>query len=161
MGERELRADCNRCVGLCCVAFAFDRGPAFAFDKAADVPCKNLLPVMNRCAIHERREERGFDGCVGYDCLGAGQRVTALFDGRKRDAAMLQAFRRMHEVHHVLSLLHEARKLDLDPARAARCEALLERVDRAEEPVETFTGEVYAFLRTLRDVSPRASSAPG
>ena len=52
----ELRADCSRCVGLCCVAPAFARSADFAVDKPAGTPCTNLpggLPVR-----HPRRPAR-------------------------------------------------------------------------------------------------------
>ncbi|HEY6597232.1 MAG TPA: pentapeptide repeat-containing protein, partial [Asanoa sp.] len=35
----ELRADCTRCVGLCCVAPAFSASADFAIDKPAGRPC--------------------------------------------------------------------------------------------------------------------------
>ena len=46
----DLRADCERCVGLCCVAPAFSASADFAIDKAAGRPCPNLpagLPVRD------------------------------------------------------------------------------------------------------------------
>ena len=46
-----LRADCERCFGLCCVALAFAASADFAIDKDAGQPCPNLQPDY-RCAIH-------------------------------------------------------------------------------------------------------------
>jgi len=40
--RRALRADCERCFGLCCVVPAFARSADFAFDKAAGEPCRHL-----------------------------------------------------------------------------------------------------------------------
>jgi hypothetical protein len=99
-----LRADCSRCIGLCCVLLAFDRGPLFGFDKPPGQPCRHL-DASDRCAIHPAREARGFTGCARYDCLGAGQAVTAMFEGRSwRDDAvtmreMYDAFVRVREAH--------------------------------------------------------------
>src|ERR1700760_3571540 len=91
MTDTTLRADCARCAALCCVAFAFERSEAFADDKAAAEPCVHL-DTCGQCAIHARRAERGYGGCVGYDCHGAGQWVTqVLFAGRawRDDLALL------------------------------------------------------------------------
>nr|BFE68040.1 hypothetical protein GCM10020092_013410 [Actinoplanes digitatis] len=65
----ELRADCGRCAGLCCVAPAFARSADFAIDKPAGRPCPNLAEDF-RCGIHERLPEKGFRGCVVFDCFG-------------------------------------------------------------------------------------------
>jgi hypothetical protein len=70
-----LKADCSRCAGLCCVAHAFYSVQGFAFDKPARTPCRHLT-LDNRCGIHTQRVSRGFPACVGFDCYGAGQRVT-------------------------------------------------------------------------------------
>jgi hypothetical protein len=76
----ELRADCSRCAGLCCVVHAFYSVQGFAFDKPAHSACRNLT-AENRCAIHPRLASRGFPGCVAFDCHGAGQRVTQELEG--------------------------------------------------------------------------------
>src|SRR5262245_59869668 len=70
-----LRADCSRCVGICCVADAFYAVQGFAFDKPARSACRHLTGE-NRCAIHTERAALGFSACTGFDCHGAGQRVT-------------------------------------------------------------------------------------
>jgi len=71
----DLRADCSRCAGLCCVVPAFYAVQGFAYDKPAHTACTQLTR-NDRCAIHSNRVARGFPGCVGFDCYGAGQRVT-------------------------------------------------------------------------------------
>ena len=97
MDDASLSADCSRCTGLCCVLLAVDRGPLFAFDKGPGEPCRHL-DANDRCAIHDELATRGCPGCVTYDCLGAGQAVTAMFAGRSwRDGpatmrAMYDAF---------------------------------------------------------------------
>jgi hypothetical protein len=70
----ELRADCSRCAGLCCVVHAFYSDQGFAFDKPAHSACRHLTRE-NRCGIHAGLAARGFPGCVAFDCCGAGQRV--------------------------------------------------------------------------------------
>ncbi|MGY1839544.1 MULTISPECIES: pentapeptide repeat-containing protein [unclassified Modestobacter] len=79
----DLRADCDRCVALCCVAPAFTASADFAFDKPAGTPCRHLR-ADTRCGIHAQLRDRGMPGCVVFDCFGAGQRVTAL-TGAGRD----------------------------------------------------------------------------
>ena len=72
-----LKADCSACVALCCVVPPFDARQGFGFDKPAESPCHHLC-ADHRCGIHDALIPRGFEGCVAFDCLGAGQRLTAL-----------------------------------------------------------------------------------
>jgi len=159
MDVANLRADCARCAALCCVALAFDRSPLFALDKAAGEPCPNL-ESCGRCRIHAARERLGFSGCVRYDCLGAGQRVTAeVFGGRSwtRDRAllprMLRAFEAMRLVHELLQLLGEAGKLALP----ARDREILMELERALQPPDGWSEETLASP-TLRATARRVRS---
>ena len=79
------RADCSACVGLCCVVPAFDAVQGFGFDKPAETPCRHLAGC-GHCRIHDELAGRGFEGCVAFDCLGAGQHLTALARARFGDA---------------------------------------------------------------------------
>lgn len=109
-----LRADCSACIGLCCVALTLTRSADFAIDKPAGEPCPNLRSDF-RCAIHASLRERGFPGCVAYDCFGAGQRVTARFGGRGGSAGrtdiLFSSFRVAESVHELLWYLAEAHDL--------------------------------------------------
>jgi uncharacterized protein YjbI with pentapeptide repeats len=117
----QLLADCSRCAGLCCVAPAFAKSSDFAIDKPAGTPCPNLAEDF-RCGIHDRLPERGFPGCVVFDCFGAGQQVTQVtFGGREwRSApgiagqmfAVLPIMRGLHEL-----LWYVTSALDLTAAR--------------------------------------------
>jgi hypothetical protein len=71
-----LKADCSACAALCCVIPPFDAVQGFGFDKPAETPCQHLC-ADHRCGIHTELVDRGFAGCVAFDCLGAGQRLTA------------------------------------------------------------------------------------
>jgi hypothetical protein len=76
-----LRADCNRCCGLCCVVPDHLAVQDFPSDKPANTPCPRL-DACNRCSIYEQRREHGYPACEGYDCFGAGQWITQkLFGG--------------------------------------------------------------------------------
>jgi hypothetical protein len=109
MAFDHLRADCERCAALCCVGLAFARSSDFAIDKPAGQPCPNLRPD-HRCGVHDRLRHAGFAGCAAFDCLGAGQRVTTRFDGR-RDDEVLAAFHVVRGLHELLWLLTEAVEL--------------------------------------------------
>lgn len=129
--RRELTADCSRCVALCCVVPAFAASADFAIDKPAGTPCVHLR-TDDRCGIHDQLPERGFPGCVVFDCLGAGQRVTQLtFAGRDRRtdpaaaAGMAAVFPVMRQLTELLWHLTEARSLSTDEA----IDALLAEVE--------------------------------
>jgi hypothetical protein len=130
--DASLRGDCSRCIGLCCVALAFDRGPLFASDKPAGEPCRHLTG-HDACAIHDRLGPEGFGGCAGYDCRGAGQLVTALFAGHSwRDSPatarqMFAAFAKLREVQTMRSVARSLATLSirLDPPGGWTLEALL------------------------------------
>jgi hypothetical protein len=166
--DASLRADCARCVGLCCVALAFDRSPLFAEDKPAGQPCTHLR--ADRCSIHASRATRGYAGCVSYDCLGAGQLVTQLFDGRSwRDCAdsgraMFAAFAQARQVQQWRQLLLAAGDLQLTQALDRQRRMLiaqlrpaggwsvhaLDRIDGGE-----MRAEIAAFLGALRGLVRR------
>jgi uncharacterized protein YjbI with pentapeptide repeats len=131
-----LRADCERCFGLCCVAPSFSASADFAIDKHAGHPCPNLQTDF-RCAIHETLRPRGFPGCVVYDCFGAGQKVAQLtFGGQDWRQApgtaklMFEVFLIMRQLHELLWHLSEA--LTLQPARPLHAELRLafEEIER-------------------------------
>lgn len=128
--RRELRADCERCFGLCCVAPAFAASSDFAIDKPAGTPCRNLLDDF-RCSIHSELRQRGFPGCTVFDCFGAGQRVAqATFHGTSwREAPetagqMFAVFTVTRQLHELLWYLTEALAAfpDDDALRRARDE---------------------------------------
>jgi uncharacterized protein YjbI with pentapeptide repeats len=109
-----LKADCEHCFGLCCVAPAFSASADFAIDKDAGRPCPNLQADF-RCGIHDHLRLRGFPGCVVYDCFGAGQKVAQVtFGGRDwrhhPDTAtqMFDVFGVMRQLHELLWYLTEA-----------------------------------------------------
>ncbi|MDY5912591.1 MAG: hypothetical protein SPJ62_11435 [Inconstantimicrobium porci] len=70
----KLKSDCSKCFGLCCVALYCFKSDGFPRDKKDGEPCINLNNDFT-CKVHECLKEKGFKGCLSYDCLGAGQRV--------------------------------------------------------------------------------------
>ena len=176
MANPSLSADCGRCAALCCVSLAFDRSAQFAFDKPAGAPCPHLSR-HGQCSIHGARLARGFSGCVGYDCHGAGQRVTQeLFGGRSWQEepnlrrAMFDAFRVMRQIHELRLLLDAAGDLPLPTELAERRSALQAALEpstgwslealRAFER-GSFTAELSEFWLSLRAVVPEGEEHTG
>jgi hypothetical protein len=163
-----LVADCSRCAALCCVAFHFDKGDEFAYNKDADAPCLHLS-ARHSCTIHSMLEEQGFSGCVAFDCKGAGQRVTQeVFGGRSwRDdpgiaPTMFEAFRIMRRVHQNLDYLEMVAELPLTAEQEARRVDLLHQLSpEGGWTVETLQNyqhgplprAVAGFLASLKDAA--------
>jgi uncharacterized protein YjbI with pentapeptide repeats len=132
----ELKADCDRCFGLCCVAPAFATSAEFAIDKAAGQPCPNLSADF-RCSIHDRLRPSGFGGCTAYDCFGAGQKVAQeTFGGRdwREDARagkrMFAAFLAMRQLHELLWYVREASRLGPDDPLPAQLGSAWEAIEQ-------------------------------
>ena len=172
---RVLRADCDDCAGLCCVAPAFAASADFAIDKAAGQPCPNLQADF-RCGIHASLRDRRFRGCAAYDCFGAGQRVSqeVLAGANWRadpDIAprVFAVFSVVCQLHELLWYLTEALELaatrPLHPAlRTARDEteglacgsvAALEALD-----VAAWRQQVNALLRRASMLARAPSMGP-
>lgn len=119
-GRAALRADCSRCVGLCCVAPGFVASADFALTKPAGRACPNLT-TEHRCSIHDRLRPLGFPGCAVFDCFGAGQHIVALTlteptqapDPAQRQA-MHAALNPARAVGEVLHHLEESAIMPLD-----------------------------------------------
>lgn len=128
-----LKADCSACVALCCVIPPFDAVQGFGFDKPAETPCHHLC-ADHRCGIHGDLIDRGFTGCVAFDCLGSGQRLTALAlerfgstDWRARpDVArwLFAAYPRVREAQEGLARLSLAAVVSGRPALQALADEL-------------------------------------
>jgi uncharacterized protein YjbI with pentapeptide repeats len=101
-----LNADCENCVGLCCVALPNAKSADFAFDKEAGTPCPNLQTDFG-CGIHKSLRKNGFRGCGVYECFGAGQKVSQVtYEGNDwRDNPVLA--KEMFDVCPIMQQLHE------------------------------------------------------
>lgn len=109
-----LRADCEQCFGLCCVALRFSASEGFPMDKADGQPCVNLQPDF-RCGIHEALNKRGLKGCITFDCFGAGHKVSrSAFLGQdwqkypESAELMFNVFLTMMQLHELLWYVTEA-----------------------------------------------------
>ena len=164
-GRGSLRADCARCFGLCCVAPAFSASADFAVDKPAGRPCPNLRPDF-RCGIHDRLRQRGFAGCAGYDCFGAGQHVAQVTfggqDWRRTPGTarqMFEVFAVMRQLHELLWHLTEAVTLPAArPLRPALRHALVQTDRLRHQPPEVVVQlDVAAHRRGVADLLRRTS----
>jgi uncharacterized protein YjbI with pentapeptide repeats len=161
----DLRADCQRCFGLCCVVPAFSASSDFAIDKAAGQPCPNLRADFG-CAIHDRLRPQGFPGCAVYDCFGAGQQVAQVTFGGRDWRRVPGIAGQMFAVFPVMRILHEL-AWHLDEALALASAAPLHPdLRRALDLAERLTGlpagelaalDVAAVRRDVNDLLVRAS----
>lgn len=163
--RRDLRADCERCVALCCVAPALTASADFAIDKPAGQPCRHLQPDF-RCGIHGSLRERGFPGCTAYDCFGAGQQVAQVtFPGQdwrttpRVAAQMFSAFTIMRQLHELLWYLHEASTLAAARPLAAEIGRALAETERRTRfsPDDLARLDVAAHRRDVGDLLRRVS----
>ncbi|MCM3123034.1 MULTISPECIES: pentapeptide repeat-containing protein [unclassified Mesobacillus] len=115
--KNNLRADCESCFGLCCVALPYAKSADFPVDKESGSPCRNLQADF-RCGIHEKLRDKGYKGCTVYECFGAGQKVSQVtykgLDWRKQPekaTEMYDVFPIMQQLHEMLCYLNEAKAL--------------------------------------------------
>lgn len=161
----ELRADCSRCFGLCCVAPGFAKSADFAFNKPSGQPCRNLQDDFG-CRIHATLRPQGFPGCVVYDCFGGGQHVAQhTFGGvswRDRPDTgerMFEVFAVMRQLHELLWLLEEAALLDAaQPLAAQIAEAARETSQLADGDADALCGLDIAAHRDAVNVVLRRAS---
>ncbi|MER7279967.1 pentapeptide repeat-containing protein [Dactylosporangium sp. NPDC000244] len=168
----ELRADCSKCFGLCCVAPAFSRSSDFAIDKPAGHACPNLGEDF-RCGIHTRLRDRGFTGCTVYDCFGAGQHVAQVVaagrDWRADPASaprMFEVFGAVRILHELLWYLTEARSLPRAAPLAAELDDALSSTRSLRDAAEELTPEIAERHREriaplLREASRLAREGRG
>jgi hypothetical protein len=146
----EFAPDCPNCAALCCLALAFDAGDMFAHDKAAGVPCHRLAGTS--CSIHADLAQKGYKGCVAFDCLGAGQRVTALFTENWQQhpamtGPMMEAFRKMRSVRELQQMLVAAETLPLPEHAASERQAWSDRLSAACDDLDRLEAFDPAPLR--------------
>jgi uncharacterized protein YjbI with pentapeptide repeats len=153
--RQDLRADCSRCRGLCCVAPSFTRSADFAINKAAGHPCPQLR-ADSTCGIHAGLREHGFAGCAVFECFGAGQQVVQVtFAGADWRLApdtavsMFAVFGAMRQLKELLWYLAEA--LALVPPGPVR--------EQVEEARRTTLALVDAPAAELEHFDPAAYRA--
>lgn len=162
----DLRADCTRCFGLCCVVPAFAKSADFAIAKPARTPCPNLRTDF-RCGIHDRLRTSGFAGCTVYDCFGAGQRLSQ--STTADDPALFAAYPVMRDLHELLYYVTEADswptsvavQADLRSASARLDElAGLDAASLAAVDVDALRGEFNPLLLAASRLARASAAGP-
>ncbi|MFJ5716752.1 pentapeptide repeat-containing protein [Neobacillus sp. NPDC093127] len=106
LSRDSLRANCENCFGLCCVAPTFAASTDFAIDKIGGKPCPNLQSDC-RCSIHKNLRQQGFKGCTVFDCFGAGQKVSQITFGGVSWQESPETAEKMYKVFPIMQQLHE------------------------------------------------------
>lgn len=104
--KKELRVDCSKCFGLCCVALYFSSSDGFPTNKEAGIPCINLQSDFT-CSVHKNLRAKGLKGCTSYDCFGAGQKVAEVTFGGDNWRKNPNNAKKMFDVFLVMRQLHE------------------------------------------------------
>lgn len=73
----DLKNNCKKCFGFCCVALYFSASEGFPNNKEAGKPCANLQHDFS-CTIHNSLIDKGLKGCTAYDCFGDGKKLLKL-----------------------------------------------------------------------------------
>lgn len=136
-----LKIDCAQCSGLCCVALYCMKTDGFPANKDAGSPCRHLQTDF-RCAIHSTLVQKKLKGCLAYDCFGAGQKTTQLYEKKgtwKANAAQAEeifaAFVTVFHLHQMLWYLIEAYTLTTDEGVKSRIDMLItENQQMVQEP---------------------------
>ncbi|WP_409509359.1 pentapeptide repeat-containing protein [Bacillus spizizenii] len=134
--HHDLRADCQHCFGLCCVALPYAKSADFAFDKDGGTPCRNLQSNY-QCSIHKDLREKGFRGCSAYECFGAGQKVSQItYEGKdwrnnpETANEMFDVFPIMQQLHEMLWYLYEALSIDIAKPIHHELRTSFEKIER-------------------------------
>ena len=131
-----LKANCEKCFGLCCVALPFAASVDFAVNKDGGKPCSNLQSDF-KCSIHKNLRGKGYKGCTVFECFGAGQKISQVtFNGvdwrkdAKHARKMYDAFPVMHQLHEMLWYLNEAILLKATQPIHKELETAIEETER-------------------------------
>ncbi|MFD2925325.1 pentapeptide repeat-containing protein [Halobacillus naozhouensis] len=148
----ELKSDCKNCFGLCCVALPYAESADFPVNKDRGQPCQHLC-ANHLCSIHDQLREKGFRGCVTYECFGAGQHVSQnIFNGNNwrkesdRAKEMFAIFPIVQQLHEMLWYLMQA----LGLKETQSIQASLQKI--YEETVELSTKTPEEILELDIDV---------
>ncbi|MGL4109859.1 pentapeptide repeat-containing protein [Clostridium sp. LP20] len=104
--NENLRVDCEKCFGFCCVALYFSASEGFPTNKDAGKPCINLQPDF-KCTVHKSLRDKGLKGCMAYDCFGSGQKVAQVTYGGKDWRGNPEISKEMFEIFLIMRQLHE------------------------------------------------------
>ncbi len=134
--NKELKVDCKKCFGLCCVALYFSVSEGFPTNKDAGKPCINLQSDF-KCSVHKQLRKKGLKGCSAYHCFGAGQKVSQItYSGRNWRSypetvkQMFDVFLIMRQLHEMIWYLTEASTLQNETSIREKINSLLDDTER-------------------------------
>lgn len=116
MNVKDLKIQCDQCLGLCCRALYFSKIDGFPEDKTAGRACSYLCPD-SACSIYSQLKEKHLKGCMIYDCFGAGQHMSTWLRQQHTsipnimDDSMMDAFYKLMNLHQQLWYLKQAQEL--------------------------------------------------
>ena len=132
----ELKIDCKKCFGLCCVALYFSASDGFPIDKESGKPCINLQ-LDFKCSVHNSLMKRGFKGCTAYDCFGSGQKVAQVtykgidwMQSSELTNQMSEVFLIMRQLHEMLWYLKEASVLNISDTIKSKIDLIIEETEK-------------------------------
>lgn len=133
--NKELRVDCKKCFGLCCISLYFSASEGFPTNKDAGKPCINLKSDFT-CSVHQNLRNKGLKGCTAYDCFGAGQKIAQVTYGGQDwrqvpESAnqMFEAFLIMRQLHEMLWYLNQSFILQTDQGIKENISSLIENTE--------------------------------
>ncbi|SHJ94698.1 Uncharacterized protein YjbI, contains pentapeptide repeats [Clostridium cavendishii DSM 21758] len=133
---KNLKIDCEKCFGFCCVALYFSSSEGFPTDKDAGKPCINLKSDF-KCTVHKNLREKGLKGCTAYDCFGAGQKVAQItYEGQdwrnnpESSKEMFDVFLVMRQIHEMLWYLTEAFRLQSDKIIREKIDYMIKETEK-------------------------------
>lgn len=170
---KSLKIDCEKCLGLCCVSLYFSKSDGFPHNKDAGKPCINLQKD-NKCTVHKDLYTKGLKGCIGYDCFGAGQKISQItYKGEdwrnnpKHAEKMFESFYVMRQLHEMLWYLNEAFNIQKDITLKEEIKelinftnslTLLDSDSLLKINIDNHRDKVNVFLRKTSDMIRRKSS---
>lgn len=117
---KEMSSDCENCSGLCCVALCYRKSDGFPGNKPVGRPCEYLTPDF-KCRIHNKLSDMNMKGCLNYECLGAGQKVSNIIFNRQNWAGnpeiskvIFEVFIKVLQLHQILWYLIQAASIGND-----------------------------------------------
>ncbi|ERI91009.1 pentapeptide repeat protein [Clostridiales bacterium oral taxon 876 str. F0540] len=134
----ELKADCKKCFGLCCVALYFSAFEGFPENKPAGKPCTNLQKDFT-CSVHKQLREKGLKGCISYECIGSGQKVSEITFGGIDWRMDPESSKKMFKVFLIVKQFHEMMWYLAEAYDLQKNEDIKEEIAKLIEETEKFT----------------------
>lgn len=162
---RSMKIDCKKCSGLCCTALYFSKTEGFPNDKPAGKPCTNLMSDYG-CAVHNKLMQYNLKGCMAFDCLGAGQKVTSDIYGGvswknqpERAEEIFRVFLAVWQLHQMVWYLAEAAAIIPAEELADQITALIGEYQNmtALSPMEILQIDIEEYRTRVNKILKKAS----